>query len=105
MALFGQETILISAVMDGDVSGGNPKMIELYAKTNIADLSVFGLESGTNGAASSGTSEFTFDDIALSAGEFIYVTTSQTALETYFTHSTDGNALSGKKYMSTVLHQ
>jgi hypothetical protein len=103
MALFGQETILISAVMDGDVSGGNPKMIELYAKTNIADLSVFGLESGTNGAASSGTSEFTFDDIALSAGEFIYVTTSQTALETYFTHSTDGNALSGKKiYVNSV---
>ena len=28
MALFGQETILISAVMDGDVSGGNPKMID-----------------------------------------------------------------------------
>ena len=77
LTLIGQETILISAVMDGDVSGGNPKMIELYAKTDIADLSVFGLESGTNGAASSGTPELSFDADSLSAGEFLYITYNQ----------------------------
>ena len=106
LILVGQETILISAILDGDRSGGNPKMIELYAKTDIADLSVFGLESGTNGAASSGTQEFTFDAVELSAGEFIYVTTNQAELETYFTFTKDGetvNSLDGKKiYVNTV---
>ncbi len=97
LTLIGQETILISAVMDGDVSGGNPKMIELYAKTDIADLSVFGLESGSNGAASSGTPELSFDSVSLSAGEFFYITLNQTALEAYFTNSEGVNALSGKK--------
>ena len=100
LILVGQETILISAILDGDRSGGNPKMVELYAKTDIADLSVFGLESGSNGAASSGTQEYTFDAVELSAGEFIYVTTNQAELETYFTFTKDGetvNPLDGKK--------
>ena len=106
LILVGQETILISAILDGDRSGGNPKMVELYAKTDIADLSVFGLESGTNGAASSGTQEYTFDAVELSAGEFIYVTTNQAELETYFTFTEDGetvNPLDGKKiYVNNV---
>ena len=106
LILVGQETILISAILDGDRSGGNPKMVELYAKTDIADLSVFGLESGTNGAASSGTQEYTFDAVELSAGEFIYVTTNQAELETYFIFIEDGepvNPLDGKKiYVNNV---
>ena len=106
LILVGQETILISAILDGDRSGGNPKMVELYAKTDIADLSVFGLESGSNGAASSGTQEYTFDAVELSAGEFIYVTTNQAELETYFIFIEDGepvNPLDGKKiYVNNV---
>jgi len=100
MALFGQETILISAVMDGDVSGGNPKMIELYAKTDVADASIFAFESASNGGPAQGA-DFTLPAVQLAAGEFIYITTDKTKLEAYFTHSTEGNALAGKKIYET----
>ena len=99
LILVGQETILISAILDGDRPGGNPKMVELYAKTDIADASIFGFESANNGNAATGV-EFNLPAVPLKAGEFIYITLNKTELEAYFTYTKDGetvNSLDGKK--------
>ena len=35
--------MLITGVLDGPLPGGVPKMVELYACSDIADMSVYGL--------------------------------------------------------------
>lgn len=70
---FSQD-LLITGIIDGPLPGGYPKGIELYAKNAIADLSIYGLESTTNGAAAAGV-EYTFPADAITAGTFIYVAT------------------------------
>lgn len=70
---FGQD-LVISGIIDGPLPGGTPKGLELYVVNNIADLSIYGLESSTNGAAASGE-EFTFPVVSATAGDFIYVAT------------------------------
>jgi hypothetical protein len=42
--------LIITGVIDGPLTGGVPKAIELYAINTIADLSIYGLESANNGA-------------------------------------------------------
>lgn len=68
---FGQDLVITGAI-DGPLPGGFPKGIELYAINSISDLSIYGLESTTNGAAAKGA-EFTFPADAIAAGTFIYV--------------------------------
>lgn len=69
---FSQD-LLISGIIDGPLPGGGPKGIELYAVNAIADLSIYGLESTTNGAAAAGV-EYTFPADPIAAGTFIYIT-------------------------------
>ena len=76
-------SLIISGVVDGGESGGIPKAIELVATENIADLSVFSVGRFTNGGSSL-TSETALPSIALSAGDFFYITggtSSETILE------------------------
>ena len=68
---FGQD-LVITGVIDGPLPGGSPKGFELYAVNNISDLSIYGLESTTNGATASGV-EYTFPSDQITAGTFIYV--------------------------------
>lgn len=68
---FGQD-LLITGVIDGPLPSGFPKGIELYAVNDIADLSIYGLESTTNGADATGA-EYTFPADAIAAGTFIYI--------------------------------
>jgi hypothetical protein len=68
---FGQD-LLITGVIDGPLPSGFPKGIELYAVNDIADLSIYGIESTTNGAAAAGV-EYTFPADAIAAGTFIYL--------------------------------
>ncbi len=75
--------LIISGVIDGPLSGGVPKAIELYAVNDIADLSAYGLESANNGNPSSGP-EYTFDAISASAGDFIYVASETTGFNDFF---------------------
>ena len=56
------EKLIITGVLDGDLSGGYPKALELYAATDIADLSIYGIDVASNGALS------TSQDYALEAG-------------------------------------
>ena len=58
--------------MDGPLSGGVPKVIELFVRNDIPDLSIYGFGSANNGGGSDGE-EFTFPADAASAGSFIYI--------------------------------
>ena len=64
--------LIITGVIDGDLPGGTPKGVELYAIEDIADLSVFGVGSANNGGGSDGV-EFTFPADSLNAGDSVYV--------------------------------
>ena len=44
-----QGALVITGVVDGPLTGGTPKAIELYATTAVADLSIYGVGSANNG--------------------------------------------------------
>ncbi len=71
-AVFAQD-LLITGIIDGPGSGGNPKALELLALSDIPDLSQYGIESASNGGASSGVPEYIFPAQAVSAGQYIYL--------------------------------
>jgi hypothetical protein len=79
---FGQDLIL-TGVFDGPLTGGVPKVIELYVKNDIPDLSIYGVESANNGGAAAGA-EFTFPVEAKSAGTYIYIASEQPMFNAYF---------------------
>jgi len=62
----------IAGVIDGPLSGGTPKAIQICAFADIADLSIYGVGSANNGGGTDGV-EFTFPAVALAAGDCITV--------------------------------
>lgn len=80
--------LMITGVFDGPLTGGQPKVIELYVNTYIPDLSIYGLGSANNGGGSDGE-EFTFPAASATAGSFIYVTSSAADFLTYFGFAAD----------------
>lgn len=75
--------LIITGVVDGPLSGGVPKAIELYVKNDIADLSAYGIGSANNGGGTDGE-EFTFPAVSVTGGTFIYVASESTGFESYF---------------------
>lgn len=65
-------SLIITGVLDGPLSGGLPKAVELFVTADIVDLSIFGIGSANNGGGSDGE-EFTFPAVAAAAGTYIYV--------------------------------
>jgi len=65
------QTIAISGYLDGGLTGGLPKALELYAIENIADLSVYTLELYSNGGTTA--SSATLPAVAISAGHYYYL--------------------------------
>ena len=63
--------LIITGVVDGPLTGGLPKAVELYATTDIPDLSIYGLGSANNGGGTDGQ-ELTLSGSA-AAGDFLYV--------------------------------
>ncbi|QTD36224.1 T9SS type A sorting domain-containing protein [Polaribacter batillariae] len=99
---FGEVTksMIITGVYDGPLSGGTPKGVELYVFKDIADLSLFGVSSVSNGAGSTaGNVEFSFPAGAVTAGTFIYVATEDANFNTFFgmmpTYTTGSVAING----------
>lgn len=80
--------LVITGVIDGPLTGGIPKAIELYVVNDIPDLSIFGVGSANNGGGSDGQ-EFTFPAVAATAGSFIYVATEAVAFTTFFGFAPD----------------
>lgn len=76
LASSAKADLLITGVVDGTQTGGNPKAIELVATSNIADLSDFWIlrdTNGTSGGPFTVSSSFNLPSVALSAGDFYYV--------------------------------
>ena len=74
--------LLISGIIDGPLSGGVPKAIELFVSKDIADLSAYGIGSANNGGGSDGQ-ELTLSGSA-SAGDYIYVASDTSGFATFF---------------------
>lgn len=84
---FGAVTnsMIITGAYDGSLTGGAPKGVELYVIKDIADLSLFGISSVSNGGGSTaGTIEFPFPSVAVTAGTFIYVSNEEIGFTTFF---------------------
>ncbi|MDH3546147.1 MAG: lamin tail domain-containing protein, partial [Gammaproteobacteria bacterium] len=89
---------MITGVVDGPLSGGIPKAIELCALSDIPDLSVYGVGSANNGGGSDGE-EFTFPAGPVSAGTFLHVASESTGFATFFgfapSHTSGAAAING----------
>ena len=79
--------LIITGVIDGPLTGGTPKAVELYALNNIADLSSYGIGSANNGGGSDGE-EFTLSGSA-TAGDYIYIATESTEFNNFFGFAPD----------------
>lgn len=75
--------LIITGIIDGPLSGGLPKAVELYVVDDIPDLTQYALGSADNGGGSNGE-EFTFPSIAVLAGTYIYVASESTGFTTFF---------------------
>lgn len=74
--------LIITGVIDGPLSGGTPKAIELFATADIADLSVYGIGSASNGGGSAGVEFGLSGDV--SAGSFLYVASEAPNFNAFF---------------------
>jgi len=89
-------SMVITGVYDGPLSGGTPKGVELFVLTEIpvGDLSLYGVSSVSNGGGSTaGNVEFPFptNGAPIPAGTFIYVSNETTNFATFFGIPTDYN--------------
>ncbi len=75
--------LIITGVVDGPLSGGCPKAVELYALADIADLSEYGLGFANNGGGTD-NQEFTFSTDSAVAGSFLYVAYEVTQFDAFF---------------------
>ena len=80
--------LVISGVIDGPLTGGIPKAVELYVVNDIADLSVYGIGTANNGGGTDGV-EFTFPADSASAGSYIYVASEIDGFTTFFGSAPD----------------
>lgn len=84
----GGAALIITGVADGPLPGGLPKVVSFYAIEDIADMSIYGFGSATNGGGSDGI-EFNFPNVALTAGQHYHVTTDDAAFSAFFGFNAD----------------
>lgn len=75
-------SLIITGIIDGPLTGGLPKAVELTVLADIPDLSIYGIGSANNGGASSGV-DFTLVGSA-TAGQRIYIATESVQFTTFF---------------------
>jgi len=80
--------MVITGVVDGPLTGGVPKAIELYVVNNIADLSIYGIGAANNGGGTDGE-EFTFPAVPGEAGDYLYVASESAAFTEFFGFAPD----------------
>ena len=76
-------SLLLTTIVDGPLSGGLPKAIEIYVTADIADLSQYGIGSANNGGGSDGE-EFTFPAVSATAGDYIYIASEIPGFNAFF---------------------
>jgi predicted extracellular nuclease/endonuclease I len=80
--------IVITGVVDGSLSGGLPKAIEIFVINDIADLATCGVGAANNGGGTDGQ-EVTFNAGPATAGTYIYVASESTQFTNFFGFSPD----------------
>jgi hypothetical protein len=85
----------------GDPDGGSGDIVELYATTNIADLSIYGIEVASNGASASGV-ELALSGSA-SAGDYLYATTDDTDFQQFLGFAADFSTTPGHNGDDVIL--
>ena len=85
LASTSQAAFVITAVTDGDLSGGNPKSIMLQAVAPVADLTAWGVGSANNGGGSDGQ-EFTLPVGSAAAGD-VFVIVPNSASQDFFANN------------------
>ncbi|KQC09896.1 MAG: hypothetical protein APR54_03495 [Candidatus Cloacimonas sp. SDB] len=75
--------LIITGVIDGPLTGGIPKAVELYVTSDIADLSIYGIGCANNGGGTDGE-EFTFPEVTATEGDFIYLATESDSFNSWF---------------------
>ncbi|MFK7978809.1 MAG: T9SS type A sorting domain-containing protein [Saprospiraceae bacterium] len=83
--------LLITAVFDGPLDN-EPRGIELYAKQNISDLSIFSIGSATNGGGSDGE-EFMLPTRSVNAGTFLYISKDSASFHDFFGFTLDNDLM------------
>lgn len=68
------QDLMITGVLDGPLTGGAPKVVELYAINNIPNLSLYAVSIAANGGVSFSaiTADYILPSVSLSAGSFYY---------------------------------
>src|SRR5690606_21569142 len=74
--------LVITGIMDGPRTGGVPKAIELYATSDIGDLSVYSVAGYFNGNTTASTT--TALSGSATAGQYLYVSQETSGFEAYF---------------------
>ena len=75
-----QAAFVITAVTDGDLSGGNPKSIMLQAVAPVPDLTAWGVGSANNGGGSDGQ-EFTLPAGSAASGDVFVIVPNPVSLD------------------------
>jgi len=78
--------LIITSVFHNLFPSGNPHGVEVYAARDIQDLSIYGIGVANDGGGSDGI-EYTFPNISVSQGTFLYVTNDSTLLANSFSLS------------------
>lgn len=78
------QDLVITGVIDGPLTGGVPKAIELYVVNDIDDLGIYGVSSANNGGGTSGAPEFTLPNAPASAGDYFYIASESPQFTAFF---------------------
>ncbi|QDV61283.1 lamin tail domain-containing protein [Crateriforma conspicua] len=89
--------LVVTGLVDGPLSGGTPKAVELYSTTASADLAGYTLEYYFNANATPSVT-VDFSGVSIGAGEFIYITPNAAEFNTFFGFAptiTGGGSING----------
>ncbi len=81
--------LVLTAVVDADLTGGVPKALEFYVLNDIADLSTYGIGSVSNGGGSTVIPEYNFPADAANAGDYIYLSLDSLNFHDFFGFAPD----------------
>ncbi|GGF73282.1 ExeM/NucH family extracellular endonuclease [Alteromonas lipolytica] len=80
--------LILAGVIDGDLSGGLPKAVEVFVTADMPDMSVCGIGFAQNGGGTDGQ-EFTFPAMAASAGESFIISNETSGFTAFFGEAPD----------------
>lgn len=81
--------LILTGVFDAQANGlASAKGVEVYAKDDIPDLSIYGLGSANNGGGSNGI-EFTFPKVTVAKGTYLHVAADSAMFNQYFGFNAD----------------